>query len=137
MDLRILQNVDVIKPNAHEAEVLTGIRVTDRDSARSAAQRLIQEGVQAVAIQAGPQGDLLVWRNGEHWLPRIRVESVDATGAGDAFAGAMAFALAQQKSLTEAARIASAAAALSTTKLGAQPGLPRLPEVESLLAQAA
>jgi len=68
-------------------------------------------------------------------LPRIPIESVDATGAGDAFAGAMAFGMAQEKSLVDAAKIASAAAALKTTKLGAQAGLPRASEVEALLGK--
>jgi ribokinase len=136
-DKSILKNVDLIKPNSHEAEVLTGIKVNDRTSAQSAARKLMADGVQAVAIQAGEQGDLVVWADGEYWLPRIRVESVDATGAGDAFAGAMGFGLAQGKSLVEAAKLANAAAALATTKLGAQLSLPTEREVESMLAKIA
>ncbi len=133
-ELAILRSVDIIRPNRHEAEVLTGLQVTDRNTARSAAQQLLAKGIRAVVIQAGSEGDLLVWAGGEHWLPRIPVETVDATGAGDAFAGGLAFALSRGKSLVEAAQIANATAALSTMKLGAQAGLPALAEVESLLS---
>jgi ribokinase len=121
----LLQLVDVIKPNAQEAEVLTGIPVRNRESASRAARRLIERGVRAAAVQAGDEGDVLVWRDGESWLPRIRIDAVDATGAGDAFAATIASALAEGKPLIEAGRMASAAAALATTAIGAQAGLPR------------
>ena len=127
--------VDVIKPDTKEAEVLTGLHVTDRDSARPAAHHLMKQGVKAVAVQAGSQGDLLVWQGGERWLPRIPVKAVDATGAGDTFAAALAVALAEGRSLEEAGPFASAAAALKTTKLGARPALPGRQEVEALLSR--
>lgn len=129
-----LRMVDVVKPNAGEAESLTGVRVQDRNSARRAAQQLLDRGLKAVAIQAGDEGDVLVWREGERWLPRLPVESVDATGAGDAFAAALAVALAEGHSLAEAGVFANAAAALTTIRLGAQAALPRRQEVEALLA---
>jgi ribokinase len=131
----LLLLVDVLKPNSSEAEVLTDIHVQDRASARQAAQQLLERGVGAVAIQAGEEGDLLVWRDGEQWLPRLPVKSVDATGAGDAFAAALAVALSEGRSLAEAGSFASAAAALKTTKLGAQAGLPRRESVLALLAK--
>ncbi len=62
------------------------------------------------------------------------MKSVDTTGAGDAFAAALAVMLAQGRSLAEAADFANAAAALATTKVGAQAALPRREEVEALLA---
>lgn len=127
--------LDVVRPNAGEAAALTGLTVRDRDSARRAAEALLARGAGAAAVQAGEEGDLLVWRGGERWLPRLPVESVDATGAGDAFAAALAVMLAQGRSLADAAEFANAAAALATTRVGAQAGLPRRPEVEALLAQ--
>jgi ribokinase len=81
----------------------------------------------------------VVWRDDEHeselWIPHIRVEVVDATGAGDAFAAALAVMVAEDRPWPEAARFSSAAAALKTTKLGAQAGLPRREEVEALVAR--
>jgi ribokinase len=133
----ILQLVDVIRPNSSEAEAITGVPVRDRTSAARAARVLLGHGVGAAVLQAGEAGDLLVTANEEHFLPRIPVESVDATGAGDAFAAALAVGLAEERPLIEAASMGSAAAALATTKLGAQAGLPRREEVLRLVGQSA
>jgi ribokinase len=125
--------LDVIRPNAGEAEALTGVEVADQRTARDAARRLLERGVGTAVVQAGSEGDLMVWGGGECWLPRIPVKSVDATGAGDAFAAAFAVMLAEGRALPEAGRFASGAAALTTTKLGAQAALPRREEVLALL----
>src|SRR3954464_13440669 len=113
----LLKLVDVIRPNASEAEALTGVRVRDRGSARKAAKKLLEQGARLAATQAGDSGDLLVWRDGEAFFPRRQVKSVDATGAGDAFAAGLAVALAEGRSFVEAGLLANAAAALATTKL--------------------
>jgi ribokinase len=126
----LLELVDVIRPNAGEARALTGIEVTDRESARRAAHVLRKRGVGVAIVQAGEEGDLVVSEEGESWLPRISVETVDATGAGDAFAAAIAVMLAEGKSVTEAGKFANTTAALTTTKLGAQAALPRREEVK-------
>jgi len=120
----LLRLVAVIKPNAGEAKALTNLQVHDRNSARQAAQHLLQRGVGAVAVQAGDEGNLLVWGDSEQWLPKVPVASIDATGAGDAFAAALAVALAEGRTLAEAGLFANAAAALKTTKLGARQCLP-------------
>src|SRR5207248_6203211 len=91
--------------------------------------------VRVVAIQAGDAGNLLVGREGPIWLPQIPVARVDATGAGDAFAAALSVALAEGRTLAEAAAFANAAAALKTTKLGAQAGLPQRAAVDELRAR--
>jgi ribokinase len=146
----LLRLVDVIRPDAAEAETLTGIRPRDRATARAAAERLVARGAGAAAVQAGDAGDLLVWREPadgppgggtgalrERWLPRLPVAGVDATGAGDAFAAGLAVALAEGRPLEAAGALANAAAALATTELGAQAGLPRRAAVEALLARGA
>ncbi|HEU4566223.1 MAG TPA: PfkB family carbohydrate kinase [Gemmatimonadaceae bacterium] len=122
----------VVRPNSFEAEVITGVPVRDRASARRAALALLDRGAGAACVQAGEEGDLLVWRAGERWLPRLPVRSVDTTGAGDAFAAAMAVMLAEAKPLTEAAAFGNLAAALATTRLGALPSLPRRSDVLAL-----
>jgi ribokinase len=129
----LLRQVDVIRPNCSEALALTGVRVTGRESAREAAAALLRRGAGAAAVQAGEDGDLLFWNGGELWLPRFEVERVDATGAGDAFASALAVALAEGRSLREAGPFASAAAALATTILGAQASLPRRADLLAFL----
>jgi ribokinase len=132
----LLRLVYLIKPNAHETEALTGINPHDRSSARRAAHCLLERGVKVASIEGGRKGNLLVWSGGELWLPRIRVASVDATGAGDAYAAAFAMALAEEQTLPAAARFANAAAALKTTRVGAQAGLPKRKEVEAFQTRA-
>ncbi len=129
----LLRQVDVIKPDRDEAHALTGIEVTNRASARAAAHQLLERGVRAVAAQAGEEGDLIVTRDQEIFLPRLSVHSIDATGAGDAFAAALAVALSEGWDWEQAGHFANAAAALKTTKLGAQAGLPRREDVMAML----
>jgi ribokinase len=131
----VLRLVDVIRPNASEARILTGVPVRHRASARRAAGMLLRRGVGAVVVQAGEAGDLLVSAGEERLFPRIPVERVDATGSGDAFAAGLAVALAEGRPLTEAAELGNGAAALATTSLGAQAGLPRREAVLALLQQ--
>jgi ribokinase len=129
----LLRLVDVIRANAGEAQVLTGIPVVDRESARRAAQQLMQRGVKTAIIEAGSEGNLVISTDLEQLLPRIDVPAVDTTGAGDAFAAALAVMLAEQRPLIEAATFANAAAALKTTVLGAQSGLPHRKTVLALM----
>jgi len=131
----LLQMVDVLRANAGEAEQLTGIKPHDRQSARQAIEVLRRRGVNTAIVQAGSEGNLLLGPEGEQWLPLLEVNTVDTTGAGDAFAGALAVALAEGQTLAEASSFANAAAALATTKIGAQPSLPQRDEVDTLLRQ--
>jgi ribokinase len=131
----VLRLVDVIRPNSSEAETLTDTPVRDRASATRAAGVLLRRGVGAVVVQAGEEGDLVVTASEERFLPRLPVERVDATGAGDAFAAALAVGLAEHRPVTEAAALGNAAAALATTRLGAQAGLPRREAVLALMEQ--
>jgi ribokinase len=121
---RFLRLIDVIRPNSDEAEALTGVKIKDRKSARQAALKLFRKGIKVVCCQAGEEGDLLITPDEEHFFPRLKVRSVDATGAGDAFAGALAVGFAKGLPLDEIGATANAAAALATTKIGAQAGLP-------------
>jgi ribokinase len=129
----LIAQLDVIRPNTSEARALTGIAVRDRGSARAAAEDLLRRGAKIAAVQAGEHGDVLLSRGCEIWLPRFEVDRIDATGAGDAFASALAVCLAEGRPLEEAGPFASAAAALATTVLGAQASLPRREAVLRLL----
>ena len=132
---KLFELIDVIVPNEVEAEVLTGIPVKDLSSAREAGEKLLGFGTEAVVITLGERGALLVEKEGYDLVPGVSVEAVDTTGAGDAFCGALAFALATGKSLKEAVFIANCAGALATTKIGAQEALPTLKELESFLKE--
>lgn len=129
----LAKHLDVIRPNASEAEVLTGVRVVNSQTPRKAARKLRARGIQLVSLEAGSEGDLLVSEDEEHLFPRLKVRAVDATGAGDAFAAALAVGLAENLSLLEMGRLANATAALATTKVGAQEGLPTRREAENLM----
>jgi ribokinase len=131
----LLQDVHVIRCNAFEAEALTGIEIIDRTSARRAAAQLMRRGVQAAVI-AAPGGNLVVSSDGELWLPHLDVQVVDTTGAGDAFSAALAVCIAKGEDLARAARFANAAAALKTTRLGAQAGLPLRHDVLRLISRS-
>lgn len=128
-----LRHVHIIRLNAGEGRVFTGVRSHNRSSARQAAGVLLERGVRSVIIQAGNQGHLVVERDGEWWIPYMPVQSLDVTGAGDAFAGALAAQLASDVDLLSASIFANGASILATTKVGAQANLPSYDEVRDYL----
>jgi ribokinase len=130
---KLFSMLDVIRPNRDEAEHLTQRPIRTREDARAAARGLLNRGIQIVAMEAGRAGDRVMSDNAEIFVPRFKVKSVDATGAGDAYAAAFAVGLAQGLALRDIATLASATAALATTRVGAQEALPMRKEVERLL----
>ena len=130
---RLLQRVSILTPNETEAELLTGIEVTDEASAARAAAKLRVRGVETVIVTLGARGAFVVEAGSERLVPGFKVKAVDTTAAGDVFNGALAVALAEGREMRAAARFANAAAALSVTKLGAQPSAPRRRDIDRLL----
>lgn len=124
LDTNCLAQVDVITPNESEATALSGVAVNDSESAAAAAERLCQRGCRSAIVTLGSAGCVVFEREQSSHIPASRVEAVDSTAAGDAFNGALAVALAEGQSLVAAASWASAAAAISVTRAGAQPSLP-------------
>ena len=131
---QLLKHIYLLTPNESEAERLTGVAVKNEASAAKAAQKLLARGVQNVIITLGSRGAFVAGKDLRQLIPGFTVSAVDATGAGDVFNGALVVALAEGRSLLEAARFASAAAAISVTRLGAQPSAPARREIESVLA---
>jgi ribokinase len=129
----LLKLVSILTPNETEAELLTGIKVTDESAAGKAAGKLRTRGVQTVILTLGPRGAFIAGPAGAQWVPGFKVRAVDTTAAGDIFNGALAVALAEGKSLPLAVRFANAAAAISVTRLGAQPSAPARKEIERFL----
>ncbi len=127
----LMQMIDVLTPNETEASAFTGIRSLDEAGLEEMAEILLQRGPNAVVITLGARGVLVATPRGKIYAPAFQVKAVDATAAGDAFNGALAVGLARGDALVEAVHFANAAAALSVTRLGAQPSLPRAREVST------
>lgn len=130
-----LDAVDVITPNQNEAEFLTGIPVTDPESARAACAVLLGKGVPTVVIKMGEMGAYYATAEESGYVIGFEVEPVDSVAAGDAFGGALAVALSEGRPLREAVERGCAAGALAVTKPGAQAAMPARDEVEALLAR--
>jgi len=129
----LLSRVTVLTPNENEAEHLTGTSIRDDAGTVQAARSLLKRGVQSVVITLGVRGAYVADPKHGEFIPAFQMRAIDTTAAGDVFCGALAVALAERASLREAAVFASAAAALSVTRLGAQPSAPLRAEIESFL----
>ncbi len=128
----IMECVTVIKPNETEAARLTGIEVVDVASAKLAAEKLLELGVETAIVTLGAEGSYVATKSGiRKSVSAKRVQAVDATAAGDCYSGALAVALAEGQDLDAALEFASKAAALSVQKMGAQPSLPTREEIEN------
>jgi ribokinase len=129
----ILSLADVVIPNEIEAHRLTDIQVDDWPSAEAAARTLNQQGAKAVVVTVGARGTIALENGRIYRTPAFQVPAVDATAAGDAFIAAFVVARLLQRNLENSLRMASAAGALATTKMGAQPSLPTRIELDEFL----
>lgn len=131
----ILSMVDFIVPNEWEAQSLTGIKWRGGCEIRKMAENLLEKGARNVVVTLGSKGLFFKNRIEEFWMKAFKVNAIDTTAAGDAFLGAFAYCLAQDKPIHESLTFANAAGALATTKLGAQPSLPSKKEVQLFLSK--
>ncbi len=131
----LLAHVDIITPNETEAELLTGVTVTDEKSAVESARVFHAKGIPTVLITLGSKGVYVSEQGDGRIIAGFRVEAKDTTAAGDTFNGALITALLEHKPMSEAIRFAHAAAAISVTRKGAQPSIPSRAETLAFLAQ--
>jgi len=130
-----LRMADVITPNETEAAYLSGMSVVDLESAARAAERLLARGCGAVVVTLAERGAVYLSRAGMRRVEPFAVEAVDPTGAGDAFAGALAAALSRGEPMEVALEWAAAAGALAAAAPGAAPSMPTARAVAELLAR--
>ena len=134
----ILQRVDILTPNESEAQILLQRNPgpVNLAQAQQAGLALQERGATTIVLKLGENGAWLAESDklGQHF-PAYQVPAVDTTAAGDVFNGALAVALSEGKAVDDAIRFANAAAALSTTRPGAQPSIPDRNEVQQLLAR--
>lgn len=129
-----LRTVDLISPNQTEAEALTQIAVETVESAVQAARSLQRGGAREVVIKLGERGALVCMADGRmEQIPASKANIVDTTAAGDAFTAGLTVALAEGRSLTDAARFGCGAGTLACTVFGAQPAMPSREDVDRFL----
>lgn len=125
----------LVTPNEVEAEELTGICVSDLESADKAAKVFKDKGVQNVVITLGSRGVYVNEDGKSEIVPAYKVNAIDTTGAGDAFNGGLLTALSEGKTISEAARFANALAAISVQRIGTTPSMPTRAEIDKFLEE--
>ena len=133
----LLGYVDILTPNQSETELLAGIPINSHDDACRAAEtlreRMADTENSAVVLTLGAQGSLMLTGTTSELVPALPVQPVDTTGAGDAFCGALATALASGENLQSAVEFANAAGAAAVTVIGATPSMPTRTKIKRLL----
>lgn len=127
----LLSKISVITPNETEAALLVSEKDTDEPNISGMANALFDKGLETVIITMGGKGVYLKTKEYDEAIPGYQVKTLDTTAAGDIFNGALAAALAGEKSIKEAIGFAQRAAAISVTRMGAQPSAPYLKEIMS------
>jgi len=129
----LLKLIAILTPNESEAQLLTGTRVDGPAGAAKACAILRARGVRTVILTMGSRGAFVSDSAGSRLVPGFKVKAVDTTAAGDIFNGALSVALTEGAMLDDGILFANAAAAISVTRLGAQPSAPHRAEIERFL----
>ncbi len=131
----LLKNVYMVIPNETEAEILSGVKVTDLDSAKKAADVISAKGVDIVLITIGKRGAFVKEGNNYEVVPTYKTVPVDTTAAGDTFCGALCVALSEGKNIKDAVKFANRSASISVTRMGAQSSVPYRKEIDEIIAK--
>ncbi len=129
----IFDGVDYVTPNETEAEQFTGIKVDTVEDCRLAAKKFFEMGVKNVVITLGVRGAFFTDGEREILVPSIKVKAVETTGAGDAFNGGLATAIAEGLPMEVALQFATCTAAISVTRYGSSPSMPYRHEITELM----
>ena len=125
----LLKKVSIITPNETEAALLTSFTEINSDTIPQIARDLYDIGIETVMITLGSKGVYLLDSNFQGMIPGYSVRAVDTTAAGDVFNGTLAYALSHDETTRHAIDFAQRAAAISVTRMGAQPSAPRFSEI--------
>jgi ribokinase len=120
----LFKQIQIIIPNKTEAELLTGRRIHDWDSARKVADRIHEKGVDTVIITLGSKGALIRENGMYHEIEAEKVSVIDAAATGDTFCGTLCVGLAEGLDIVEAVKMACKAAAICVTRKGMQESIP-------------
>ncbi len=127
---KFLKCVNIIIPNKTEAEMLSGIKIEDWQTARKAAEAIGDKGIENVIVTLGSKGALIKEGDTFHEVSVEKIKAVDSTAAGDTFCGAFCVALSEGKSLLDATKFACKAAGISVTREGAMSSIPCRSEIK-------
>jgi len=125
----LLRKIKILTPNRNELSLVSGKKIKTDDDIKTIGNELINNGIENLIITLGSRGCLLINEKDVILIPAFKVKPVDTVGAGDCFNGYLGAMIASGKTILESIKIASAAAALSVTKRGAQPSIPHINEV--------
>ncbi len=130
----LIKKIDILTPNETEASLLCdGVGINTVEDAKKVAKILMAKGAKNVIVTLGSKGSMVVTRSAEQYIKSLKVDVVDTTGAGDAYNGGLAAALAEGKDIFEAAEFANAVAALCVTKIGTAPAMPYRDDIEKIM----
>jgi ribokinase len=131
----LLKKINIITPNLPELQKITGMKAGEDKEVETACRILKEKGVQDVIVTLGKKGSCILTGKEFKYIGAFEVKAVDTTAAGDVFNGALAAALVNNKPIKEAMVFASAAAAISVTKMGAQVSAPSGEEINTFLGE--
>lgn len=131
LDKHLLEKITILTPNENEAELIVGGK-SGTSGAKQLTSDLHKMGISSVVLTLGEKGAYFSSSDTQKEIAGIKVKAVDTTAAGDTFNGYLAVALASGKSMDDAIHIANKAAAISVTRLGAQPSIPLMEEIEKM-----
>ncbi|MFW5877899.1 MAG: ribokinase [bacterium] len=134
IDRKLLSKVDILVVNEIEAGFLTNSKVESEKDMEQAAKELLELGVETVVLTLGAEGSYVAGKESKRHIPAFKVTAIDTTAAGDTYCGCLATALTEGKTMDQAVVFASAGAAISVTKMGAQPSAPTRKEIDSFIS---
>lgn len=129
----LLRSISILTPDASQAEILTGIHITDERSAELAGRILLERGLDRVIITLRSKGAMVIDNGGAEHVPGFKLQVIDTSVANDVFNGVLALGLAEQKNFYEAVLFANAAAALSASRPGTLASIPYRQEILEVL----